>query len=142
MTEIVHTIEACNNCLGEDMVTVQCMAVEVVNRAVAVGVDCSMVHAIQDKQAAHTRGWEAAEDVGMDRLALDKGVAVHKADMAENIPASNDLQEGGYMVAEAENIRASDALQEVGYMAAEAVMGAEEHFVETEHSSVGWIALQ
>jgi len=94
---------------------VQCMAVEVVNLAAAADADCSMAHAIQDKQVAHTRGWELAEDVGMDRLVPDMGVAAHKAGMAENIQASNALQEGGYT-------------------AAEAVTGPEEHSVEKEHS--------
>lgn len=125
-------------------------------------VDCSMIHAIQDKQAARSRGWDLVEDVGMDQSA---GVAAHMADMAENsqvldalqmdgcmvagaesILASDALQTGGYMVAEAENILASDALQTGGCMMAEAVAWAEEQSVgqqsaEMKHFSVGGAAL-
>jgi len=139
VVETVHTIEACSNCLvEEDKETVHCMAGE--DDPAEADVYCSMVHAIPDKQVDHTHGWELvedvdtdrpAEDVDMDRPVLDRGVAAHKGDMAdENIQASHALQEGGYMEAEAENIQASYALQEGDYMVAEAAKGAEEHSVD------------
>lgn len=129
MTVTVSSIEACSNCLAEeDKEMVRCMVEEDANPAEA-DAHCSMVHAIQDKQADHTHGWELAEGVDMYHPVLDKGVAAHKVDMAENIQASHALQEGGYMVAESENSQVSDDLQEGDYMVVEAAKGVEEHFV-------------